>query len=238
MNENMEFERTVLTEEEFIGKVELIAARTCRGSEANFINTELADVTLKNKTIFRDDFSYSKLTNITFSGINFEGTLFNYAELENVTFYRCRLRRSEFCYAVMHNVRFKECWMICSSFDYAAGNAVYEQCMVNNMELHHTLAEITLRECAAGGIQIKYCPNLTLHAENCDLHTGEFVDNTLAGELKNCTLRGSDFSGSDCTLLFFNDCKMREINTEGSSGVEIASGSDEEFDLELDLALD
>ena len=40
-------------------------------------------------------------------------------------------------------------------------------------------------------------------------------------------LNMADFEGSDCTALKFQNCKMRELNIAGATGIEIAGDSDD-----------
>lgn len=228
--------RTVLAEHEFAEKVDLVnASENCVEAGVRFFNIEISDVTLENKSMIRADLSYSKFSNVTFREINFEGAEFNFTELSNVHFFRCKLRRGGFDYSVMKNVTFEECWLDSCSFDFAEGGVLFNHCKTHGMELHHTLAEITLTNCAGEAIEINYCPALVIHAENCDFHRGGFMDGTFSGRMEKCILSDADFIGSDCTQLVFKDCKMRDVGVAGSTGINIVADNDEDFDFDFEM---
>ena len=223
--------RNVLTQEEFIKRADLAGEcdfqNSSRCNDVNFFNVEIADIVLENKSIRRADFSFSKMKNMIFSGIDFEGSEFNFTELDNVTFRRCKLRLSGFDFAVLRNVHFEHCWMDTSSFDNASGDVFYSLCKVHGIELHHTLADLTFKQCSGEAMQANFCLALSINAEDCDFHRAEFVDSTFSGEMNQCVLTDADFEGSDCTALKFQNCKMRELNIAGATGIEIAGDSDD-----------
>ena len=227
--------RNILSAEEFIKKADLAGLcnfqNSSRDNDVKFFNTEISDLTLENKSIRRSDFSFSKMTNMTFRGIDFEGSEFNYTALTNVTFSRCKLRLCGFDFSAMKNVIFEDCWLDTSSFDYASGDITYIRCKVHGMELHHTLAELTFQECAGEAMQASYSPNLKISASNCDFHRAEFVDSVFLGEMQNCFFTDADFYNSDCTRLRFKDCKMRELNIQGSVGIWISDNDDDDFEF-------
>ena len=217
--------RNILSAEDFIKKAELAGLcnlqNSSRDNDVKFFNIEISGLSLENKSIRRADFSFSRITNITFNGIDFEGSEFNYTELTNVTFSRCKLRLCGFDFSAMKNVIFEDCWLDTASFDFANGNILFSRSKVHGMELHHTLAELTFEQCAGEAMQANYCPNLHLIAKNCDFHRAEFVDSVFLGEMENCILTDADFYGSNCTDLRFKDCSMRELNISGSIGLDI-----------------
>lgn len=225
-----EIVRNFLTEQEFMEKVHRAGANS-RAAEnpESFRYIEIADLTLENKSVIRSDFSYSKISNFNFNGIDFEGTNFDFTMLESVKFSHCHLHRSSFDYSCMRNVIFENCFMDTSGFDFASGEAFFKNTHVHGMELHHTLASVTFKGCAGEALRACYCPALTFYGENCDFHNGEFKDAVFSGEMKNCILSEADFTGSDCTNLYFNNCRMRDLFTDGSTGIEFISGNDDEF---------
>ena len=221
--------RNILSAEEFIKKADLAGLcnfqNSSRDNDVKFFNIEISDFAVENKSIRRSDFSFSKISNVRFEGIDFEGSEFNHTELTNIIFSRCKLRRSGFDFSNMKNVIFEDCWLDTSSFDYASGDITYIRSKVHGMELHHTLAEVTFQECAGEAMQASYSPNLKISARNCDFHRAEFVDSVFLGEMENCIFTDADFYGSDCTRLRFKDCKMRELNVSGSVGLDIEDDS-------------
>ena len=236
MNKNNTVVRNILSAEEFIKKADLAGLcnfqNSSRDNDVKFFNIEISDFSVENKSIRRSDFSFSKISNVRFDGIDFEGSEFNFTELTNVTFFRCKLRRSGFDFSNMKNVIFEDSWLNTSSFGYASGDITYIRCKVHGMELHHTLAHLTFEQCSGEAMQANYCPNLSISAKNSDFHRAEFVDSVFLGEMENCIFTEADFYGSECTSLRFKDCKMRELNMAGSVGIEIAGDSaDEDFDF-------
>ena len=236
MNKNNTVVRNILSAEEFIEKADLAGLcnfqNSSRDNDVKFFNIEISDFAVENKSIRRADFSFSKISNVRFEGIDFEGSKFNYTELTNVIFSRCKLCLSGFDFSNMKNVRAEDCWLDTSSFDYASGDITYIRCKVHGMELHHTLAALTFQECAGEAMQANFCPNLSICATNCDFHRAEFIDSTFVGTMADSVFTDADFYGSDCRSLKFYNCKMRELNMAGSVGIEIAGDSaDEDFDF-------
>ena len=229
--------RNILSAEEFIKKADLAGLcnfqNSSRDNDVKFFNIEISDFAVENKSIRRADFSFSKISNVRFEGIDFEGSEFNYAELTNIIFSRCKLRRSGFDFSNMKNVIFEDCWLDTSSFDYASGDITYIRCKVHGMELHHTLAHLTFEQCSGEAMQANYCQNLSISAKNSDFHRAEFVDSVFLGEMENCIFTDADFYGSDCTELCFKKCKMRELNIQGSVGISISDNDDGEEDFEF-----
>lgn len=229
--------RNILSAEEFIKKADLAGLcnfqNSSRDNDVKFFNIEISDFSVENKSIRRSDFSFSKISNVRFDGIDFEGSEFNFTELTNVTFSRCKLRRSGFDFSNMKNVIFEDSWLDTSSSDYASGDITYIRCKVHGMELHHTLAALKFQECAGEAMQASYSPNLKIFARNCDFHRAEFTDAVFLGEMENCILTDADFYASDCTRLRFKDCKMRELNIQGSVGISISDNDDGEEDFEF-----
>ncbi len=230
--------RNIMTEAEFIKQIERANVSNTRNAEDNFQNIELSNVRIENKSLARSaEFSFSKLSNVTFVNVDLAGTEWNYTELENVTFIRCKLNRIEMDYAAMNNVRFDNCFMDSCSFDFASGSAQFNNCHLHGAEFHHTLANLTFNSCSGEALELNYCPDLTINAENCDFHRAEFVDGRLKGTLKNCVLTDSDWYATDATELSFVSCGMRELNISGSTGVAIAAGDDDDdddFDLDFE----
>ena len=229
--------RNILSAEEFIKKADLAGLcnfqNSSRDNDVKFFNIEISDFSVENKSIRRSDFSFSKISNVRFDGIDFEGSEFNFTELTNVTFFRCKLRRSGFDFSNMKNVIFEDSWLNTSSFGYASGDITYIRCKVHGMELHHTLAHLTFEQCSGEAMQANYCPNLSICATNCDFHRAEFVDSTFVGTMADSVFTDADFYGSDCRSLKFYNCKMRELNIQGSVGISISDNDDGEEDFEF-----
>lgn len=231
---SLEIPRVAMTAGEFLARTNQVSANNMRGSEEIFHNVELADLTLENKSLANSEFNYSKLSNITFRGVNFQRAEFIFTELSNVTFERCKLENCKFDYSAMTHVRFEQCIMDYDTFDFACGDAVFASDQLSGAEFHHTFLAITMADCEADRVEINYCPALTIHAENCDFHRGEFTDGIFRGAMKKCIFTDADFSGSNAAGLTFSECGMRSIDTSSATGIDPAMDDDDEFELDLE----
>ena len=227
--------RIPMTQELFASRIEAAHAGNFRGNTDNFQNIEIADVTLENRTLTGAEFNFAKLTDVRLSGVNLGGAEFHFAELRNVTFTDCNLGRVGFDFAAMENVTFNRCLLNSSTFDYASGNAVFTDCTVEGAEFHHSGLAVTMTRCSGGHIEICYCPELTLNAEDCDFHRGGFMDSTLRGSMKKCVFTDADFAGSDGRELAFAECGLRDVNTCGALGISKADDEDDDDDLDFEL---
>ena len=224
--------RNTLTAGEFIKKADIACAFNGSSSHNNesFFNIEVADLLVENKHIIRADFSCSRLRNITFRSINFEGTSFDHTALEGIVFERCKLNYGSFDFAQMNNVQFIDCQNLRSSFNFASGKASFTRCIAEGLELHHVQAEMNFSQCAGQCSEFNYSPDLRVCADDCDFHQSQFNDSTISGRFSHCILSESDFLNSNCTGLDFVECKMRELNITDSIGIEIAVRDDQNDD--------
>lgn len=235
MNRNYEIPRTALSATEFAARTDIAHAGNCRGNADVFQRIAISGVTLENKNITRCEFQYSSFTDVTFSGVNFEGAEFDFAVFERVQFISCNLNRSSFDFSQMTGVTFQNCNLTSSSFDFASGKISIENSILQGTEFHHTAAALQLNGCSGERVELNFCPALHIRAENCDFHRGCFVDSTFFGTMARCIFTDADFYGSNGENLEFEECSMREINTEDSTGILIKNGDeDDDFDLDFD----
>lgn len=232
----VEVVRTAVSADEFARKVEVINVSKSRSDDDKFCNIELADLTMENKSLGRREFNHSYLRNITFNSMKISYSEFKYAVLENVVFNSCNLENAFFDFAQMNNVIFKDCIMSNAEFDFASGNAEFINCVLENSEFHHTALNMKMVQCSGENIEISYSPNVSVNAENCDFHNGEFDDCTFHGVMKNCVFSHAEFHGSNCKDLKFEDCIRRNTFAKNAEGFIIENSADDiDDDLDFDL---
>lgn len=197
---------------------------------------KIADFSVSNETLRNIEYNYSKFTNITFNGINFYSSDFKYVEFENVVFNNCNMERCSFDFSSMKNVVFNKCMLNYSSFDYAAGNAELNMCSLDGVEFHHISLNAKMVSCSGECIEINFCNDMTIYAENCDFHRGEFLDSNYHGKMINSTFSNADFSGSDGSDLTFEKCTLRDISKNSSVGIA-EKKNDDDFYIDLDESL-
>lgn len=230
--------RTVISAAIFADKVEMAHADNFRRNNDNLQSLEFTDVAVENKNLPNAEFNFSKMTNVTFTNVVLEGSEFKFTEMHNVVFQNCKLERAYFEFAQMDNVQFVNCIMENTSYDYASGTVSFAACQLEGSEFHHTALAVKMSGCNGGRIEMNFCPQLTINAEKCDFHRGEFTDGTLSGTMNECVLTDAYFNGSNVEDLTFTECRMRDITKNGAVGFEKDDG-DDEIDLdEIDFDFD
>ena len=208
-------ERTVMSPEATVRKVQKCSDWNDRGEERNFRQMVFNNITFKNENLSGLECHYSIFNHCTFEGTILNRMEAHFAQFNNCEWKNCSLENSTFAMASINDCNFYNSNLNDTDFSFATGcfaatSSLMERCTANN-----SILMLVLSNTDVSGFEAN-CANISLDVKGSSFRRAEFNDSTVSGQCVQTDLTGAELNRSDLAELELVDCATHNMEKEDS----------------------